>query len=190
MYEEPTVWVKADKLLELWRKNGGPGLGKDVCDWAIQKIEDLQAAVDRLKHFAAGRGSVSEADDWTETALLVDGLYDRVDRLRAENNRLHDAWFIDETMQDDGSLRPSLRDTLERLEALEIENADLREREEYWTPCKNSEPTKTDWYLVTPERGKRVAFAYYSASTGIWDTTYRVIAWRKLPKIYKETGDE
>lgn len=190
MYLEPILWVNAEKLLELWRKDGSPGLGKDVCDWAIKKIEDLQAAVERLKGFAAGRGSASEADDWTEAAVLVCGLQDKIDRLRAENDRLHAAWFIDETIQDDGSLRPSLTETLKRLEMLEAENAELRAKVEDWTPCTVAQPAETDWYLVTPERGKLVMLAYYSKSVGLWDTTYKVLAWRKKPRAYKETGCE
>jgi hypothetical protein len=51
-----------------------------------------------------------------------------------EMQRLEDAWMQDETIgitngKDDGTLRPSIRKTLARLEAAEAELAALRERE-------------------------------------------------------------
>ena len=44
----------------------------------------------RLKSFAIGRGMVSEADNWEEIAVLVCGLHDRIDRIKAAYNNAMD----------------------------------------------------------------------------------------------------
>ena len=53
-------------------------------------------------------------------------LADRIAELEVEVKRLSNAWLVDESIQLDGSLRPSLSATLARLERLEDENRNLR----------------------------------------------------------------
>lgn len=53
-------------------------------------------------------------------------LTERIAQLEAENERLSNAWLVDEGIQQDGTLRPSLGATLRRLEKLEVENRNLR----------------------------------------------------------------
>lgn len=48
------------------------------------RIKKLEADLKRLKDAADGRGMVSEMADLPEVAVLVCGLHDKVDRLRAE----------------------------------------------------------------------------------------------------------
>jgi uncharacterized small protein (DUF1192 family) len=43
-------------------------------------------------------------------------LRDEIDRLEAEVNTLQEAWLIDESIQPDGSLRPSIVATIMRLQ--------------------------------------------------------------------------
>lgn len=62
--------------------------------------------------------------------VLVDGinaLNKRIAELEVENERLQDAWFRDETICPDGSLRPKVSDLLKRVTELEAENAMLKQ---------------------------------------------------------------
>ena len=45
-------------------------------------------------------------------------LLDEIDRLNAEVDALQDAWFIDEEIQEDGSLRPRIGATVFRLQGM------------------------------------------------------------------------
>ena len=64
-------------------------------------------------------------NEWRDRAYLVEQ-ENRDLRERLED--LENAWAIDETIQPDGSLRPSLTNTVKRAAKLEAENARLRER--------------------------------------------------------------
>jgi len=62
----------------------------------------------------------------------IDTLLDEIERLQARIAELESAWLIDETIQKDGSLRPSISDTIHRYETriaeLETENSRLASR--------------------------------------------------------------
>jgi len=62
---------------------------------------------------------------WRDRAYLVE--QENRD-LRERLEELENAWAVDETIQPDGSLRPSLTNTVKRAAKLEAENARLRER--------------------------------------------------------------
>ena len=49
---------------------------------------------------------------------LEDALHARIAELEAENDRLQDGWFRDETICPDGSLRPKVSDLLNRIAEL------------------------------------------------------------------------
>jgi len=59
----------------------GDKYGEHECDGI--KIELLEENK-RLKIFASGRGMVSEADSMAEVAVLVCGLYDKIEQLESE----------------------------------------------------------------------------------------------------------
>lgn len=68
------------------------------------------------------------------TLRLIEAFDDRailageVERLRAENQRLQDAWLSDETIQPDGSLRPSVAALVEERDQLRQQIADEQDR--------------------------------------------------------------
>jgi hypothetical protein len=66
-----------------------------------------------------------EAESTTLTARIAE-LEAQVEELKLENERLQDAWLIDETIAPDGSLRPPVSKLIERLEKLEAEVAELK----------------------------------------------------------------
>jgi len=55
----------------------------------------------------------------------IDELNARIAKLEAENDRLQDAWFLDETICPDGSPRPTVSQLLSRIAELEAERASL-----------------------------------------------------------------
>jgi len=61
--------------------------------------------------------AICEKEDYI--VELEDGLRARIAELEAENERLQDAWFRDETICPDGSLRPKASDLLTRILELE-----------------------------------------------------------------------
>ena len=62
--------------------------------------------------------------DWN-TRPIEDALNARIAELKAENDRLQDAWFLDETICPDGSTRPTVSQLLSRIAELEEECASL-----------------------------------------------------------------
>ena len=63
-------------------------------------------------------------NEWRERAYLAD---QEIRELRQQLEELENAWAVDETIQPDGSLRPSLADTVKRAAELEAENRQLCE---------------------------------------------------------------
>ena len=61
---------------------------------------------------------------WRDRAYLAD---QENRELRERLEEMENAWAVDETIQPDGSLRPSLADTVKRAAELEAENARLRQ---------------------------------------------------------------
>ena len=57
-------------------------------------------------------------EQWN-TRPIEDALHTRIAELEAENDRLQDGWFRDETICPDGSLRPKVSDLLNRIAKLE-----------------------------------------------------------------------
>jgi len=62
--------------------------------------------------------------EW-DTRPIEDALNARIAELEAENDRLQDAWFLDETICPDGSPRPTVSQLLSRIAELEAERASL-----------------------------------------------------------------
>ena len=70
--------------------------------------------------------SATSIVDWN-TRPIEDALNARIAELEAENDRLQDAWFLDETVCPDGSLRPTVSQLLSRIAELGAENNRLAE---------------------------------------------------------------
>ena len=68
----------------------------------------------------------SNVEHWN-TRPIEDELRKRIAELEAENDRLQDAWFRDETICPDGSLKPKVSTLLNRI--AELEELGLRETE-------------------------------------------------------------
>ena len=66
-------------------------------------------------------------DSWLKRAYIAEN--ENI-QLRQQLEELENAWAVDETIQPDGSLRPSLADTVKRTAELEAENARLRQERE------------------------------------------------------------
>ena len=64
--------------------------------------------------------------DWNARPI-EDALTAHIAELEAENDRLQDAWFLDETVCPDGSLRPTVSQLLSRIAELGAENNRLAE---------------------------------------------------------------
>lgn len=58
--------------------------------------------------------------------------------------------------------------------------------EQYWVPCKERQPDKSDWYLVTLDNG-RVTTWWYSSYRERWECIKDdvVIAWLPNPEPYR-----
>ncbi len=67
-----------------------------------------------------GNADYIVAQNWN-TRPIEDALNARIAELEAENDRLQDGWFRDETICPDGSLRPKVSDLLNRIAELEAE---------------------------------------------------------------------
>jgi hypothetical protein len=63
----------------------------DYIKEASAQLEQLKGDNERLLLFSQGRGMVSEADNFEEVAILVCGLHDRVDQLRAARDEMREA---------------------------------------------------------------------------------------------------
>ena len=57
----------------------------------------------------------------------------RIAELEAENDRLQGAWFKDETICPDGSLKPKVSTLLSRIAELEMDNAEFRQLIRDWS---------------------------------------------------------
>lgn len=73
--DQPTVEVKATLVY------AGEGQFSTPVEGDTPEMAELREENARLRSFASGHGMPSEADDWTEVAVLVHGLYDRIDRM-------------------------------------------------------------------------------------------------------------
>jgi len=67
-----------------------------------------------------GAEMATDLGDWN-TRPIEDELHARIAELEVENERLQDAWFVDETICPDGSLRPKVSTLLKRIAELEAE---------------------------------------------------------------------
>ena len=70
--------------------------------------------------------AIGPITDWNNRPI-EDALTARIAELEAENDRLQDAWFLDETICPDGSTRPTVSQLLSRIAELGAENNRLAE---------------------------------------------------------------
>ena len=113
------------------------------------------------------------AKDWN-TRPIEDALTARIAELEAENNRLQDAWFRDETICPDGSLKPKVSTLLNRIAELEAAQR--------WIPV--SEPPKVSGKYLLLNIYDDVYPCDFIAGTEIWvlpdyDT---ITHWMPLPQ--------
>lgn len=89
-----------------------------------------------VSNFIVGPGQLCNAWELSQSHEMVTmpfatfddkELQERIAELEVENERLQDAWFRDETICPDGSLRPKVSDLLKRVTELEAENAMLKQ---------------------------------------------------------------
>jgi hypothetical protein len=95
---------------------------------------------------------------WRRRAYLADQ-ENRDLRERLED--LENAWAVGETIQPDGSLRPSLADTVKRAAELEAENRQMRQEREkitntLWMISKESEPDPNGFDPISINGAERI----------------------------------
>ena len=117
----------------------------------------------------SGKGEIS----WN-TRPIEDALTARIAELEEENNRLQDAWFRDETICPDGSLKPKVSTLLNRIAELEAAQR--------WIPV--SEPPKVSGKYLLLNIYDDVYPCDFIAGTEIWvlpdyDT---ITHWMPLPQ--------
>lgn len=89
------------------------------------------AALRALAAKLRGKFSVTQREQ-DEAAAALDDAAEAQERLTAEVERMRDAWLVDEGVQADGSVRPSVSATIARAEHAEAEAGRLREALEYY----------------------------------------------------------
>ena len=82
---------------------------------ATARIAELEM---KIRHNALWQAS-EDAEERAHLEKLVPDLKKRIAELEAENDRLQDAWFKDETICPDGSLKPKVSTLLSRIAELE-----------------------------------------------------------------------
>lgn len=89
----------------------------------LSMIEEIIKALEVAKQ--AGVGVEFSKLDAIELLGYIKNLEEEYELIKSELERLENAWLVDENIQSDGSLRPSLTDTIKRAEKAEInlENA-------------------------------------------------------------------
>src|SRR3990167_9271885 len=91
----------------------------------IRQINTFKARLLSMYTLDTLRRLEQSRDYWQRRAYLAD---QENRELRARLEDLENAWAVDETIQSDRSLRPSLADTARRAAELEAENRKMRQR--------------------------------------------------------------
>lgn len=145
-------------------------------------------------------GAENEAENWN-TRPIEDALNARIAELEANNDRLQGAWFVEETICPDGSLKPKVSVLLSRIAELEAEVTKCHELQDSycdriaeleaaqrWIPVSERLPEPYTRVLACIKSGYMEVDYMYSepiVDVGIADfnSLDNVTHWMPLPKL-------
>lgn len=155
-----------------------------MSDERIKKAYDLAEKYGTAERECRWHESGLDADDcFRDLMIYVKGLVARIAELEAENDRLQYAWFRDETICPDGSLKPKVSTLLNRIAELEAERR--------WTPVGERLPEIGVRVLFYNNFIKNIHKGWYSgdewvSEIGVFyngDKLKRITHWMPLPKF-------
>jgi Lar family restriction alleviation protein len=117
-----------------------------------------------------GRSEKQVVTNWN-TRPIEDALHARIAELEEENDRLQAAWFVEETICPDGSLRPNVSDLLSRI-------AELEEAQR-WIPVSERLPEDRVTILAAFNNREILTAKYYKYYEGFGsvENYWRIEGW-------------